>query len=260
MIDKWYFSNLEERRDKVNAQELVAALQSFPAGVLERFPVATENESLPDTAQGLCKQMQADGFVEWDYEAIRHNNRHVTLLAADWTKLKMLRHIIETDRCAVLTTDNAYPIVPFKVIEGTVASCPSDRKALYLHWVNDPFWTAPDYEALAQQHYETLANMQPTDAPGVLDNFGGSGWIVCFTPAGAAEFLSLWKSIPSADGQDVLFYSKQHNPNLTGYYACNPELALSIFDVQQVHRNLGVISGTNALLRKDKSDKWDMRI
>ena len=61
---KWYYSNLKSRKDKVHAQELVAAIQQFPPNAMERFPVAIENEDIPATLDEICHLMSLDGFPD----------------------------------------------------------------------------------------------------------------------------------------------------------------------------------------------------
>lgn len=245
-LEKWYFSNLACRSDKVDAQELVAAIQGFPPGVLTRFPVAVENTDLPDSIESLCQLMQEDGFRQWDYSKIKDNGLPLKMMASNWTKLKMLQHLIDRDIGGVLTTDNAYPIVPFAKIEAAINGCPADMKALYLHWVAEPH--EPEFQ---DDHYEVLAKMEPA-ADDILGNFSGVGWIIYFTPEGAADFLSMWRQHPDVDGQGVLLRAFHAGMNPTGYYACNPHLALSIFDLPRIHKNVGVIRFENQLSKKDK--------
>lgn len=247
-IEKWYYSNLNARPEKIHAQELVAAIQGFPPDVLERYPAAIENKDLPDSMDELCEMIQADGFVEWRADALKdvpylQNRRNV---ASNWTKLRMLRHVIESNQGAVLTTDNAYPIVPFSVIDQTLSSCPADLKALYLHWVAEPYEVA-----FQQRHYDALAGLTPVGIDGVLGNFTGVGWIAYFTPDGASAFLETWRTMPNVDGQSVCAEARRNQP-LTGFYACNPHLALSLFDMERIQGNSGVISEGNPLIIKDK--------
>ena len=248
-LDKWYYSNLESRRDKVYAQELVAAIQKFPPNVMERFPVAIENDKLLGTLDEICHLMSLDGFSQWDCDAVKQSHVNRTILASNWTKLKMLRCVIESGQGAVLTSDNAYPVVPFEVIDETIASCPDDMNALYLHWVADPH-----EDGIVAKHYKTLSEMKPTGIKGVLGGFRHIGWIAYWTPKGAQTFLDIWKQNPHHDGQEVLF---QAECDVQGFYACNPNLCLSIFDIPTIYGTEGVISECeNLLVRKDKS--WEM--
>ena len=250
MLNKWYYSNLAVRTDKVHAQELVASIQRFPPSVLTRFPVAIETTEMPDTLAELCLLMNRDGFTEWTADRLSHSDLSLTWVAANWTKLKMLRHVANSDAGAVITTDNAYPIVPFELISQTISACPSDLKALYLHWVAEP-----DEGGFKREHYESLAGLTPCGITGVLANFHGVGWIVYFTPSGAQHFLDVWRQEPPTDGQYIPLacrYWWNHPLQLSGTYACNPHLALSIFDLGRIHKNEQIFSASNPLKIKDK--------
>lgn len=248
-LKKWYYSNLDSRLDKVYAQELVAAVQRFPAGVMERFPTALQNNEMPETREELCEMIQADGFPEWSYEMLKGALVEDVWIAADWTKLRMLRYVANSDSGAVITTDNAYPIAPYEVIDNTIGFLNHEGlRALYLHWTADP-----DEDSIEQWHIDALSNLAPTHIEGVLGNFAGVGWIAYWTPEGAQSFLDLWAECSTCDGQMVLnYFQHKVGRQLNGYYVCNPHLALSVFDLQKIFKNQGVFSQSNPFIGKDK--------
>lgn len=244
-IDKWYYTNLNARPDKMDAQELAAAIQGMPKGVLTRFPAAMENEDLPDNKAELCGLMIADGFFEWEYELVKDYKCSISLLAADWSKLRVLRHVVESGENAVITTDNAYLIEKFSKVQEVVGSLPPDANALYLHWSS---------ELDAPGHVEAMSRLEPSGVPGILKNFGLGGWIIYFTNKGARYFLDLWREIPDCDGQDVVYYAAKRYPNLEGFYACNPQVAQSIFGIGDMRTLSNCTSPGNRLTIKDKTE------
>ena len=79
LIDKWYFSNLEARPDRRHLQEVIAAIQRMPEGLLQRFPAAIENTEMPDTVKEVSDMIVADGFPEWSYDTISSPERRTTV-------------------------------------------------------------------------------------------------------------------------------------------------------------------------------------
>ena len=249
MLKKWYYSNLLSRREKVHAQELVASVQGFPVGVMERFPVAIENDDMAGSMSmdKLANLMITDGFYEWG-EARRTSDMPLSHEASNWTALRQLRHVIDSNIGSVLTTDRTFPIALYSVIDEILESCPANMKGLYLHWVADP--DTDEYgkdHGYGKEHYQALAGLTPCGVPGILSNFKGSGWCVYFTPEGAQDFLEAWRVIPKMDRQSILIYT--HYP-VSGYYTCNPNLAMSVPILGK-----GIISYDNPVLVKDK--RWN---
>ena len=235
LIDKWYFTNLRSRKDKADVQELVAAIQGFPPGLLERFDAAIENEDLPDTAADLCELLIADGFSEWTHEASAARNPYLGThaIAANWTRLRLIRHIIQEGLHAVMVTDNNYPVYPFRLIRDRIASAPSDMKLLVLNWQGDPY-----HQGFTERHYRALATMEPSGVPGILKNFTGVSGQVYFTQAGAREFLKRWRKYPDRDFQQV--WRTCADPDFPVVYVCNPGLVLAINDMRE--QRFGIIS------------------
>lgn len=243
-IDKWYVSNLNSRPDKWDAQELVSVIQKMPVGILQRIPAAIENENLPDTRKELSRLMASDGFPEWSHPDVAIKDSGVSRLASDWTKLCALRQVIESSENAVITTDNAYLIEQFPRVERLVASAPNDLNALYLHWNSHPEMP---------RHMEAMSKLEPSGVPGMLKNFELGGWIVYFTNKGAKWFMDLWREIPSCDGQNVVYHAARRYGRLEGVYACNPQVAVSVFELDRFRDIRNGLSLGNALIVKDKS-------
>ena len=243
MLEKWYYSNLASRPEKVHAQEIVASVQGFPVGVMERFPAAIENDAMADmTRDELADLMTLDGFAEWG-DAMRTSEMFLTTGAANWTALRMLRHVIDTNIGAALLTDRMFPIFPFHFIDDIIESCPADMNALYLGWAGDPNPYADPPTGYGEEHFRVMAGLTPCGIPGVLSNFKGVGWSAYFTPSGASEFLKAWKVIPSMDRQSVLVYTKYP---VRDYYTCNPNVAIAVPFLGK-----GIISRDNPVLVKD---------
>ena len=152
-IDKWYVTNLNSRPEKWDAQELVSVIQGMPPGILTRFPCAIENEDIPATHAELCELIRQDGFPEWADARIHTTDRPLSLLAADWTKLQVLRLVIEDGESAVITTDNAYLIDKFDKVEELIRALPENLNALYLHWSSEP--DVPG-------HIEAMSQLEPS--------------------------------------------------------------------------------------------------
>ena len=242
MIKKWYYSNLASRPEKVHAQELVAAVQGFPVGVMERFPAAIENDAMADTMDELADLMIADGFVEWG-ESMRTSEMFLSTGAANWTALRQLRHVINSGDGAVLSTDRLFPVANFSVIDELIESCPADMKGLYLETSGDPNPYADPPTGYGEEHFRLMAGLMPCGIPGILSNFKGVGWGVYFTLDGAVDFLEAWRAIPSMDRQSVLVYT----PCLvSGYYMCNPNVVMPASVSGK-----GIISHDNPVLVKD---------
>ena len=243
MLEKWYYSNLLSRREKVYAQEIVASVQGFPVGVMERFPAAIENDDMVDTMADLADLIFGDGFYEWGEARLTSTEVSLSLAAANWTALRMLRHVIDSGNAAVLTTDRTFPVACFSVIDKMIESCPSDMKGLYLHWAGDPNPYADPPTGYGEEHFRLMADLTPCGIPGLLSNFRGVGFCVYFTPEGARDFLEAWRARPSTDRQSVLVYTDYP---ISGYYTCNPNLAVSVPVLGK-----GIISSDNPVLVKD---------
>lgn len=241
-IDKWYYSNLDNRPEKVDAQELVSVIQGFPPNVLQRVPCALQNHEIPETMKEISDMMVADGFDEWHYDAIKENDREPVLLASDWTKLRILRQVIENGENAVITSDNAYLLCKFDELQEVVNQLPDDMNALYLHWEANTDY--PD-------QIKALSRLEQSGVDGVLSGFNMIGWIVYFTQKGAKLFYDLWRQMPSADGQEVMYWARHHGlSDLQGFYCCNPQIASAVFNLHEIHGY--TLSEDNALILKDK--------
>ena len=243
MIDKWYFTNLKSRKDKVDAQELASVMQGFPRGMLERFPAAVETRSQPETVQEMCELIQADGFRGWSYDKIKDDPFLHDLpekSSINWTRLKLIRHIVEKDYHAVMITDNNYPMFSFDHILKTINSAPADMSILYLNFQGEPH--NPSFN---EECYNALAQLEPTGINGILKNFAGVSAQIYFTPSGAAEVLGRWLENP-VDFQCL----QMAIGGMEGCYVCDPSLVLAVGDMRVMYPPL--ISSDNRLLIKDR--------
>ena len=242
-LDKWYFTNLNSRRDKADAHELTSAIQQFPPGILERFPAAVETKNMPETVREMCELIQADGFHQWSYDKIRQDpflNESPERSAINWTRLKLIRHIIEKDYHAVMITDNNYPMFSFDHILKTINSAPVDMSILYLNFQGEPH--NPTFN---EQCYNALAQLEPTGVNGILKNFAGISAQIYFTPSGAADVLDRWLENPF-DFQCL----QMAIGGMKGCYVCDPSLVLAVGDMRVMYPSL--ISKDNRFLIKDR--------
>ncbi len=254
IIEKWYYSNLNSAKEKRYQQQIVAAIFGFPSEVFDRYQAVIENENMPETKEEVCEAIQADGFPEWRIEKFDGYPWSKVWLASNWTKLQMLRTIAENTwwNGAVMSTDRGFPVVPFAQIEKKVEAALNfdDLRALSLHWIVEP-WENHFNHA----NYETLAMLEPSGVDGILKNFYGTSSIFYFTPKGAAHFLDVWKRIPHEDFQGVLMHERFER--LSGYYACNPHLALTLPAIAEINDNKDIFLSEIRTFETELNPLWN---
>lgn len=244
MIDKWYFTNLNSRKDKAYAQEIVASVQRFPRYIFERFPASVENEDMPSTVREVCDMMVNDGFRGWSYDNISQDayfDESPIRAAINWTRLRVLRYIAEKDHRAVLVTDMNYPVFTFDHISNVIRSAPPDMNILYLNWQGDPH-----HDTFNEECYNALAKLEPSGVKGIYKNFVGISAQVYLTSRGASEMLSTWNDNP-VDFQALQMYVN----GMDGCYVCDPALVLSTGDMHHLYP--GIISRDSLLDMKDRT-------
>ena len=219
-IQKWYYMNLDERVDKHYAQQINSMLHGVPVQVLERFPVAIENDVCPDDIPTLAQMIVDDGFPEWECYVKEDFWRERKIfgphfLAADWTKLRALRQMIEREENAVLCSDAAFLSVDFAFLQHWINQIPHDLRVLNLYW-----W----YDDEDPKHARQAQKMQPTSVVGIYNNFALFGAAaVFFTWEGAKAHLELWRKYRRVAAEPFPFYAGGDDMDqLAGYYACNP--------------------------------------
>ena len=109
MIEQYWYMNMKERRDKHHAQQAVCAMRGVPYSILERYPAGIENEVCPESIRELARLIVDDGFEAWsfyaDTENIEDKGYRSHWLASDWTKLRALRDIANSDKVTLLSSD-----------------------------------------------------------------------------------------------------------------------------------------------------------
>ena len=184
-IDRYFHISRANRTDLHAAQEVVAALRGIPFEIFERFPVALDTDDVEaDDIETVAKMMCADGFPEWGEWWLNHENRHgAHWLAADWSKLKALRTIIERDENTLLVHDRAFLTVNFGTLQKMLSQLDDVRIAWLSWWFN-------------RSHpidLEVRDQMYKTHVPGILRWIcvGGSGSGFLYACGGGAllEYL-----------------------------------------------------------------------
>ena len=218
---KWYVTNQESQPVKWATQELVACIFEIPFDVFERYPARIENDALPSQVE-LAKLIADDGFPEWEEvfatrpvvpEFREQPERMLRKIASQWTRLSVLRHIIETDTPAVVSSDTGYLRIPFNKVKDMLYALPDDFHALFLqHWHLPRFGLA------------SLLRLKPSGVPGVLQNFSLGGFRACFSPAGAQFFFNLWRKAPMYNADDLLLNS---DFDASKFYLCDPMVMVS---------------------------------
>ena len=233
-IDKVYYINIDYRVDKRIAQEVACALVDVPYDRLERFPARMGNDKLPPTLEELARMMVDDGWEEWGCYTQPEYSTHRSWLASVWSKLSLLRQLIERQETAILMSDTHYLWrLDFSTFEAELGSLP-DMKVLFL----SHFCREEDPVCMAQYN-----RMKPTAVEGVYSDFYGYGdFCAVFTPLGAKHYLEMWKTLPRYQSAFVNYtFGLEHD--MDGYYACEPCLARSIpFD------------SSYPIMQSDKSD------
>ena len=236
-IDKWYITNLDARRDKWACQQLVAGLHGIPMEIFERFPARIENDVLPSQEE-LARRIAADGFPEWEepfatfqcppvaIEFIERPERILQQIACEWTRMSVLRHIVESGYRSVVCTDNVYLKGRFEELTVMLNQLPDTLQVLFLHW----------YCFLRDEDgWDAVCRLESSGVPGVLKNFSGGGFIVYWTPKGASLFLDLWRRVPLILAENVLLVSHFDSSQ---FYACDPHLVVTYEDIGLPSDNL----------------------
>ena len=226
-IDKWYITNLDARWDKWACQQFVACLHGIPMEIFDRFPARIENDVLPSQEE-LARRIAADGFPEWEEifatrpVAKEHRDRpELTIqhIACEWTRMSVLRHIVESGYRSVVCTDNGYLNIRYEELTVMFNKLPDDLLVLYFYW----YCFLRDSDG-----WDAVCRLEPSGVPGVLKNFSGGGFNAYWTPKGAGLFLDLWRKNPKTSAENLLLVSHFDSSQ---FYACDPHLVVTYRDI-----------------------------
>ena len=240
-IDKWYYINLADRVDKHHVQQAMCAVHGVPFERLERFPAAIDNESCPRDIRALAQMMIDDGFEEWSWFLENETWFQPHWLASEWSKLRLLRQIIERGENAVMSTDVTFLNRDFFELEDMQSRLP-DLEVLHLSW-----W----YDKEDETHKAHYAKMKKTGVEGIFSNFmlmGGAA--IYFTLEGAKNFMAMRKEWPNNNIESFAFYRGLHTPEkIKGFYACDPSPMKQMWSGKPGYE----------ITTKDKSHNHDVR-
>ena len=224
-IDKVYYINQDARVDRHWTQLFALELFGVPYDRVARFRSRIQNSDLPSYDE-MVDMMVADGFTEWEMLKKRELKTDPTRLAAIWSKLSVMRTIIENDENAILLCDVNYLIgfssvgalsgfrapMTFDKLESICGEL-KDLKALDFH---SP-WT----------RWSSITNLgvtiKETSAEGIYyPMFAGRIAAILFTAAGAKEILDFYCKHPYQTTDKLLTFMFREDITRTGYYFCHP--------------------------------------
>ena len=151
-------------------------------------------------------------------------------IAVNFTRLRMLRQIIESGENAVMVSDSYCMLEKYDVVESIIESAPDDMKILCLAWHSEPH---------VPGHFEALSELEPSGVKGILKNFRLCSLNVYLTNDGAQHLLDLWKTVVGCDGQNIIYHAGRRKAiPLEGIYACNPMLGMGFMGLRDCYGNM----------------------
>ena len=223
-IDRVYYLNTSERVNKHHAQQIVNALAGVPENRLKRFESRLSINECPDTIAEVAELMVADGFEEWRYYLDNDIDGTPGWLAADWTKLSVLREIISKGENAVVLSDQVFWWnITFKTLEKKIKRLPGLKVLNLDGWYDPADNFAMDY----------MSKLEPSGSPGIYKNFKGQGASAqFFTYEGAVEHLEMWRQRPDTHAVRLIL-RQSRKEDLEGYYVCIPPLVRSLNELEE---------------------------
>lgn len=215
-IPKFYYMSLDYRKDRHTSMETACALCGIPYEIIERYPARLGNEYVPDQLEEVIEKMADDGFPEWRYYL--EQPEEPTMLASYWTKVSLLRHISEGGENAFFFSDTFLPYgFRYHSLLPRLSGV-HDLKVLFLQLKVDALWIDNPYE---------FRYIVPSNTPGIYKYpHALVAPAVVFTPEGASELLSSWRTTP----QHIFFQLPYFNNlfrEMEGLYASIPVMAMS---------------------------------
>ena len=226
-IDKWYLMGLKSSYLRRHAHRTAGALHRLPEDRLVHFNAACEDDDMPEKITDLAKMMIDDGFPEWEFilkDVAAGITTHVrSSLAADWTKLRCLRHAAEqTGETAIHIAQSQFINTNFWDIEKIADAIPNLKMASIIPYGKGGYKDG-DFEWLVGALEDTniiVENLLEIKVNHIYKNFGlrADGGARLFTAEGAREHLEMRREQPRWDAGTCTYHFTRKYGILDGYY------------------------------------------
>ena len=222
-IDRVSIMTLEYRKDRQMVSSVVCALADVPYDRFELVFGRCGNDRLPDTVAKLAEKIVADGFTEWEFYLENETSKKLTHLAADWSKLSLLRRIANGNENVLFVADTCLFSHSFRFFkfEESLSKLECGVGAVFLGNI---------YSSGSKFHEnEGTIDLSKTTAVG--DIYSGVYLpvvpSVVFTPVGARTFLDIWRTVPECLFSYVPYVSREMI-DMRDFYFCFPKKWLHI--------------------------------
>lgn len=226
-IDRIYYINQDARVDKHWIQLFVLYLFGVPYDRVCRFPCRIQNYELPSTPE-IAEMMVKDGWDEWGIYADGTKTARPTWLASTWSKLSLIRDALNDNVNFVMLSDICYLLgfdrhqdlnnfgspIDFRGLQQACGKLPN-LKVLNL---NQP---SPIWDLVKTQEQK----IERTNHPNIFTPmFTGKFCALVFTPQGAQEVLTFWRTAPRLNSDNIFLKMFKTCDNYDGYYFFSPSI------------------------------------
>ena len=234
-IDKVYYINQDVRVDRHWTQLFALELFGVPYDRVARFPSRIQNNDLPSYDE-MVDMMVADGFTEWEMLKKRELKTDPTWLASQWSKLSVIRSIMDNGENGILLSDINYlsgfdrtsqlggfrPPMTFANLE-TACGKLDGLKVLNLQCPWDR-WSFLENKDITIQESRADGMFYPM--------FAGRFGAILFTQEGAKSVLDWCKEFPYVYTDNIFASMFRDDRMGDGFYFCHPSIVMTLNKVK----------------------------